>query len=225
MSELEYHIEQLEVALDPSSPRRDLPTIPPACRSVLDVGCGAGQTLIACSFPPETALFGVDVDGAALRLGKSLDERIQFIQGAGASPPFAEASVDMVISRVALPYMNVRPALAGFYRILRPGGHLWVTLHGPRMVLGDLGREVRGVRVRATIYRSYVLANGILLHLTGRTLPFPGNIRRVESFQTRGGIRRALEGVGFRQLRMVIDGPRFTVGARKPEAPNGGKSI
>ena len=98
---------------------------------------------------------------------------------------------------------------------------MWLSLHGPGMVLRDLLREVRSVRVRATLYRSYVLANGILLHLTGRTLPFPGNTRRCESFQTRGGIRRALGGVGFRQLRMAVDGPRFTVGARKPEAPTG----
>ena len=48
-SAIEYHEQELRIALDPANPKRLVPDTGSAT-SVLDIGCGAGQTLIA--LPP-----------------------------------------------------------------------------------------------------------------------------------------------------------------------------
>jgi ubiquinone/menaquinone biosynthesis C-methylase UbiE len=35
----------------------------------------------------------------------------------------------VVISRVALPYMHIPMALAEIARVVKSGGHVWLTLH------------------------------------------------------------------------------------------------
>ena len=69
----EYHLRELRVALDPAAPSRILPPIDAGVGRVLDVGCGAGQTLIACRLPAETLAVGIDPSFAAVTLGQSLD--------------------------------------------------------------------------------------------------------------------------------------------------------
>lgn len=66
MSE-QYHRGELKVALDPSHPAHILPPGLPRSHAVLDIGCGAGQTLIAAY--PDRISYGVDVDVEALKLG------------------------------------------------------------------------------------------------------------------------------------------------------------
>ena len=62
---MDYHSRELAIALDPTSDAHLMPDIPNDARYVLDVGCGAGQTLIAadlgqfnaigCELSPEYA--------------------------------------------------------------------------------------------------------------------------------------------------------------------------
>ena len=44
--DLEYHLLELEIARSPDDPRCVMPELRPSYRAVLDVGCGAGQTLL-----------------------------------------------------------------------------------------------------------------------------------------------------------------------------------
>ena len=67
----EYHLAELALARATSDPRRILPDIPAGARRVLDIGCGAGQTLLACAAEDRRSV-GVDYDFEALRLGASL---------------------------------------------------------------------------------------------------------------------------------------------------------
>ena len=67
-SAIEYHEQELRIALDPANPKRLVPDTGSAT-SVLDIGCGAGQTLIA--LPPGKRCIGVDIDEEAIRLGAS----------------------------------------------------------------------------------------------------------------------------------------------------------
>ena len=46
-----------------------------------------------------------------------------------------------------------------------------------------------------TLFRLYVMANGLWFHCTGKTVGFLN--RRTESFQTERGMRVALNGAGF----------------------------
>jgi ubiquinone/menaquinone biosynthesis C-methylase UbiE len=117
-----------------------------AQRRILHVGCGAGQALIAVgrqsllysSLPAGDRACGVDVDYRALRLGKRLTNSMNFVCATAGSLPFSGDAFDVVISRVALPSMNVPVALREFARVLRDGGSLWLVLCPAPLVVGQI---------------------------------------------------------------------------------------
>lgn len=193
----DYHLRELAIAASPGDPRRVMPAITGAERRVLDVGCGAGQTLIAAGLPPGATAVGADVDADALSLGRRLTEEVRFVRAAGEALPFRAECFDLVLSRVALPYMHVPRALGEMWRVLRPGGRVWLVLHPPGMTLRELWGNVRHLELKGAAYRIYVLANGLALHALGRQLRWPFGGGRSESFQTRRAITRALRGAGF----------------------------
>jgi len=123
---VEYHLAELRIALDPSHPGHILPQVEPHER-VLDLGSGAGQTLIAAC--PGRLSFGLDIDFEALRLGRSFTCEVAFVCGRAEQLPFASESFDLVISRVSLPYTHLRASLSEINRVLRPKGRIWLTLH------------------------------------------------------------------------------------------------
>src|SRR2546421_12144982 len=124
-----YHVLELQIACNPADTRRVMPKIRPQHRRILDVGCGAGQTLIASGLAPEVTAIGGDSDARALALGRRLDKRIRFVCAKGESLPLPSNHFDLVISRVSLPYMRRRAALAEMARVLAPGGDAWFVLH------------------------------------------------------------------------------------------------
>ena len=222
----DYHLAELRIASDPAHPAHLNPPIRAGSR-VLDVGCGAGQTLLAAAGGSRAV--GIDVDPAALALGGALlrDERrgpvrgearsgagagrraggIDLVCAAGEALPFRAGSFDQVVCRVALPYMHAPSALAEARRALAPGGTLWITLH-PFAVPW---RALRRPGAKNALYQLYVLANGLLFHLAQRQLRLPN--RRIESFQTRHAIRRALRRAGFEDVTLAR-GRHFVATAR-----------
>lgn len=204
-----YHLAELEIASDPGHPGHVNPPIPRHAR-VLDVGCGAGQTLIAAA--RDEAAVGVDLDLGALRLGRTLSRRILFVCASGERLPFPAASFDLAVSRVALPYMHLRTALPELRRVLRPGGTLWATLHRAAIPW----QALRRANARGKLYHLGVLVNGLLLHLTLRQVRLPGG--GCESFQTRSAIRRALAAAGFEEI-VIPEARHFIVTARAPGTP------
>jgi ubiquinone/menaquinone biosynthesis C-methylase UbiE len=197
MATAAYHLCELAIALDPTDPRYSLPTIPIDCHRVLDVGCGAGQTLMALRLSPTIEAWGVDVDGEAIALGKRLAPHLRLLLTRGERLPPDIQEIDFAYSRVALPYMEIPQALAELARVLRPGGMLWLSLHPVSMTLREWARALRRGRFRDLLGRSYVLACGAWFWLTGRTFPAPWGARRTESWQSLRGIKRALSHAGF----------------------------
>lgn len=198
-----YHFLELQIASNPADTRRVMPRVHGGYRRVLDVGCGAGQTLVASCLDAGVTAVGVDLDGGALRLGRAIDPRIRYVQARGESLPLPTAHFDLVISRVALPYMNQRAALAEMARVLAPGGALWLALHPACAVLAQLREHLRRGEWRPALRRLYALANGALFHLTGGELRAPGKGHaRFESFQTPERMRLELEALGFEDIRM-----------------------
>lgn len=213
----DYHLAELRIASDPAHPAHLNPPIPAGSR-VLDVGCGAGQTLIAAA--DGSRAVGLDVDLPALALGRTLsserrrDERggrpeggIGLVCAAGEALPFRPGSFDQVVCRVALPYMHAPSALAESRRVLAPGGALWLTLHPFAVPWRALWRG----GAKNALYQLYVVANGLLFHLTQRQLRLPNH--RIESFQTRSAIRRALRTAGFEDVTLAR-GRHFVATAR-----------
>jgi len=214
MDDGSYHLQELSIASDPGDPRRVMPTIEAGHRRILDVGCGAGQTLIASNLGAGVVAVGVDVDYTALSLGRELSNTICFILAKGESLPFEGESFDLVISRVALPYMHVHLALAEMARVLKAGGSLWLTLHPFSMTASEIMTSFIHFKFKAVLYRAWVLTNGLTLHLFGKQWAFPPKSRRYESYQTKRGITRALLSAGFRRIEFGA-GNHFIVTAKK----------
>jgi SAM-dependent methyltransferase len=208
-----YHRTELRIALDGADSRRAMPSIAAGVRSILDVGCGAGQTLIASRLGPSVRAVGLDPDFEALALGRRLGAPVQLVHGRGESLPFASGCFDMVISRVALPYMRLRSALGEMARVLRPGGTLWLLLHSLEHVAREMLGFLRVGELRPALHRLYVMANGFLANAAGIEIPSPVS-GRYESFQTVAGMRRQLAALGFENFK-ARDGQHFTFTATK----------
>jgi SAM-dependent methyltransferase len=219
---LAYHLAELAVALDPSRPEHLMPRFAPHHRRVLDVGCGAGQTLVAAGYADATddrLACGVDVDAPVLAAGQARWPRLALAAARGEALPWADATFDLVVSRVAVPYMDVPAALAEAFRVLRPGGELWLALHGLPMALGDLRAAVARRAWRAAAFRAYVLVNGAALQVLGRTFPFALLPQRpVESWQGERGMRLALRRAGFEAAAFSGTSRAPVVRARRPPA-------
>lgn len=203
MSE-DYHRGELKIALDPSHPAHILPPSLPCSRKVLDIGCGAGQTLIAAY--SDRVSFGLDIDLDALKLGRSLTDRVCFVCGRAEFLPWPNEQFDVVIARVSLAYTNIGASLKEIHRVLSKGGELWMTLH-PFSVPW---RQVKSSNYKGWIFFAYIVLNSICFHLTQKQFPFLG---RYESFQTERGISQALIKNGFEGISMR-PGRHFLVTAR-----------
>jgi len=197
-------------------PSRVMPELGPADRRILDLGCGAGQTLIALELHRSVLAVGVDTDEASLGLGREWAPDVGFVGASGEALPFTSQSFDLVISRVALPYMDIPVALAEIFRVLTPGGRVWFTLHPARLILAKLGRSLTSINYRASIFFTYVLLNGLLFHASGRLARWPFGRRRYESVQTRRSIVRALRNAGFHAVSIDIT-RHFVATAQRPE--------
>ena len=183
---------------------------------VLDLGCGSGRDLASWGVTASDQVTGLDIDDSRLAIAKVQFPNRTYLQGAGECLPFQNESFDRVISGLALPYMSIQKTLAEIHRILVPGGGLSLSLHLPSFTIAELLRNAIPKPV-PTLFRLYVVANGLLFHCTGWTVGFPKG--RTESFQTERGMRVALNHAGFVNLSFRrATGPvveRFIVEARK----------
>lgn len=210
------------MALDPQNAAHSLPQIHPG-EKVLDIGCGAGQTLIAaCAYrrPGEGGLcvtcsrddcpvwgYGIDVDGHALRLGGAWSRRMVLRDGSAERIPFGDAEFDVIISRVALAYADLPQAAREMRRVLRPGGRLWLTLHSFSTAINPSKER----NLKGTLYRTYVALNGLIFHLTLRTFSLLG---RTESWQSGSAMKRLLTKSGFTEVEVDRTERCFLVTAR-----------
>ncbi len=183
---------------------------------ILDLGCGPGRDLACWGVTSSDQVVGLDIDLGSLAIAKVRYPNQAYLQGVGECIPFQDESFDRVISAVALPYMNVQKALGEIHRILAPGGTLSLSLHLPGFTVGELLHKALPKPV-ATIFRLYVMANGVLFHCTGKTVGFLRH--RTESFQTERGMRIAFTSAGFVNFSferaLGPTGEAFTVEARK----------
>ena len=209
-----YHVLELQIASDPADARRVMPVIRREFERILDVGCGAGQTLIASTLGAQVTAIGIDRDLDALRLGRKLDKRIPFVCARGETLPIRGGYFDLVISRVSLPYMKTSVAIEEMTRVLKPGGTIWFALHPLEYVRQALVNSLRRLEIRRALRLAYAIANGACAHLTGYEFPVPFT-RRHESFQTEKRIVRRLRALGYENIRIEKRG-FFVVTATKP---------
>jgi ubiquinone/menaquinone biosynthesis C-methylase UbiE len=104
----------------------------PSGGSVLDVGCGGGQILMALSESrPDLRLVGIDPSATFVRRARSRvadHDRLQFLEASAADLPFADSSFDVVFSLFSIKHWPDRSAgLAECVRVTRSGGTLIVA--------------------------------------------------------------------------------------------------
>lgn len=190
-----------------------MPAIDPRHRCILDVGCGMGQTLIAADLPADVVAHGIDPDAAAIEAGQRIaPPNVQLAVGQGEELHFPDNLFDLVICRVALPYMHIARALGEMHRVLKPGGDAWLVLHPMRMYRERLSGCVRRREVKGLLSCGWLGMNSALFNVTGKQLTTRG---ATETFQTEPGIRRALKRAGLECLRVEQE-PFFVAEARKP---------
>jgi SAM-dependent methyltransferase len=164
-------------------------------RRVLDVGCGGGQDMIPFA-SPATACVGVDVAHASGVWGARQfaitypDLGIHFLTAAAEHLPFADGAFDLVLCRVAIPYMDNRRAFAEIGRVLRPGGIFVLKTHAAAYYWRKFADGVRRRSPLFSLHALRVLLTGAIYHLTGWQ-PRGGLLLR-ETFLTDRQLRREL---------------------------------
>lgn len=219
----DYHLRELQVALDPSHPSHSLPKVAIG-EKVLDIGCGAGQTLIAsCAYRQAgegglcascsrndcpTWGYGIDVDTNALALGHRWSKRMVLSEGRAENIPFPDQEFDLIVSRVTLVFADLPVAAREMRRVLKPGGRLWLTLH-PFSMIAHQAKQPKSWKGR--LYLAYVALNGLIFHFTLQPLSLFG---KRESWQTASGMRRLLERAGFKGVEVNVTERCFLVTAK-----------
>jgi SAM-dependent methyltransferase len=211
--QIQYQLKELEIALDPSRPEHILPSLSTARVGVVDVGCGIGQLFVAKAneLAPGVPCHGFDIDPALIAYAnQNWPDRGRFEVCGAEKLPLPDGSVDVYVSRVALPYTDIRCALDEAARVLVPRGRLWVTLHPLSMTWGELVGAMREGRFREMARRIVVLLNGLAFHLFGTSRRLLG-VR--DSWQSASRMTRELQ-QNFTDIR-IGTGRHFLVEATR----------
>jgi ubiquinone/menaquinone biosynthesis C-methylase UbiE len=117
-----------------------------SCRSVLDVGCGAGHLIEVMGERGVNELWGLDPSPYALEVASSRVPRAHFVQGLAENTGFASERFDGVgvcFVLHELPGRIIERAMGELARITRPGGLLLITEPSPAHVRGGWVEVIR----------------------------------------------------------------------------------
>ena len=109
--------------------------------SVLDLGCGDGHLLglLAARQQAQLQLLGVDMSEAELAVARAaLPASVRLLQGRGQTLDVPDASIDCLVSHMALMLMDdIEQVVREMRRVLRPGGQFG-TIVGRTFLLGEV---------------------------------------------------------------------------------------
>jgi SAM-dependent methyltransferase len=122
--------ELLELQLAPLGRRALLALAPNPGESVLDIGCGGGETALdlARAVAPDGEVVGVDLSAAVLAFAKRAAdgcERVRFVHADAQAFRFEPASFDAAFSRFGVMFFtDPAAAFSNIRRSLKPNGRL-----------------------------------------------------------------------------------------------------
>lgn len=100
-------------------------------QQVLDIACGTGVVTRAAAarVGASGSVVGFDISPGMLAVAAHRSPKIEFRQGDATALPFEDERFDAVVCQFGLMFFPDRPrALQEMMRVLRPGGHLAVTV-------------------------------------------------------------------------------------------------
>ncbi|UFJ39138.1 class I SAM-dependent methyltransferase [Brevibacillus humidisoli] len=105
-----------------------------AGKTVLDIGCGGGgKTCYYATFGPQE-IVGIDIvphyaeEGNAFAREKGLADVARFLTADASAMPFDDNSFDTIIMNDAMEHVdNPEATLEECFRVLKPGGHLYIN--------------------------------------------------------------------------------------------------
>lgn len=114
-------------------------------RRIADIGCGTGILADRMAREVQGAhVTGVDMSDGMLAEARRRSSTVEWVRAPAEQLPFADGSLDAVVSTSAFHWFNQSAALREFHRVLRPGGVAAVaTLSPRRLVPVDLLPAVR----------------------------------------------------------------------------------
>ena len=140
---------------------------------VLDLGCGGGQTLFALADRNPSLALGMDFDLGHLEIAQALSSsfpmkngRFAFHQGDGNALPFRDESVDVLICRGVLHYLQITQALSEMARVLKPGGHIFIHALG----LGSFVSQALKSDLAGRLFGLFGIFNGFFFSLVGKQI-------------------------------------------------------
>ncbi len=177
---------------------------------VLDVGCGAGQQLLPFAEKKDSFCVGIDIAEEVGQVGKKVFEKAgfagkgDFICSIGESLPFADESFDVVICRVALPYMDNRKAIGEISRVLKPNGKFFLKTHSPFFYLWSFKERLKMMSIKHLIYPIICLTGGTINLLSGKH-PQGNFWKGKEVYQTKGFLEREFAKNGLKIIAELAD--------------------
>ena len=94
---------------------------------VLDVGCGAGATLRHITAKYGAAGVGVDVSAELIARARQTSPQLSWMRSRSENLPFANESMDVILSECTLSIFEMESALSECARTLKHGGYLIVS--------------------------------------------------------------------------------------------------
>lgn len=165
---------------------------------VLDIGCGAGNELLPFLEKTKALCVGVDIGAELGKIAefvfkdfkdKEEKKKISFARADGADLPFADESFDVVLCRVALPYMNNRRTIAEVGRVLKPQGVFLLKIHAPAFYLWMIRQRAKTLNPKQIAYPLICLTGSLWHSISGRQ-PAKGLWKGKEIYQTRRFLER-----------------------------------
>jgi SAM-dependent methyltransferase len=171
-------------------------------RRVLDAGCGVGAYVHHFHELGARSVIGVDQSADRLAVAAELagGPSVRLIRGSVEQMPLADRSVDLVFSRVVLPYVHQQRTMAEIGRVLAAGGRALLILHAAGFYRAQLAHCGLRPGCAPETYRAAIgLAGGLAFSTLGVEPRWPsrrGGFRL--SYQTRGSFARLAARSGLR---------------------------
>jgi ubiquinone/menaquinone biosynthesis C-methylase UbiE len=218
MGSVASHLDDLHAHQSSNAARSRLPQLDCEGLDILDIGCGVGQHLLSPQFANARSLHGIDIDPEAISYASQAFPHLILQCAPAEAIPYPDCSFDLTYSSVSIPYTRIPFAFREMFRVTRPGGTVWMSLHGVAMERLFTWSVIRRLKGKDLVKRAYVWVNGIYFAATGDTFYRPGS-KVMESFQFRGATRRALKRAGCVNIQFDRDRRKLLVQANRPGMP------